>query len=91
LKLYVQTAFDTELPNIADIIAGQSNQDKTLQESAAGLGAMILEMEREGERHGKHSRRLAKLKELADIQFVTSMTALMDFGGRKKAGWDRSH
>ena len=29
---------------------------------------MILEMEREEELHGKHSRRLAKLKELAALQ-----------------------
>ena len=58
----------TKLPNIADILAGYSNQDKTLQESAADLGAMILEMEREEECHGRHSKRLAKLKELAAMQ-----------------------
>ena len=39
----------TKLPNIADIIAAHANQDKTLRESAADLGAMILEMEREEE------------------------------------------
>jgi len=50
----------TKLPNIADIIAAQSNQDKTLRESAADLGAMILEMEREEECHGKYSKRLAE-------------------------------
>ena len=57
-----------KIPNIADIIASYSNQDKTLQESAADLGAMILEMEREEEVYGKHSKRLAELKELAALQ-----------------------
>ena len=57
-----------KIPNIADIIAAYSNQDKTLQESAADLGAMILEMEREAEYFGRHSTRLAKLKELAALQ-----------------------
>ena len=45
----------TKLPNIADIIAAHANQDKTLRESAADLGAMILEMEREEELYGRHS------------------------------------
>ena len=58
----------TKIPSIADIIASYSNQDKTLQESAADLGAMILEMEREEEYSGKHTKRLAKLKELAELQ-----------------------
>jgi len=49
----------TKLPNIADIIAGYANQDRTLQESAADLGAMILEMDHEEELHGAHSPRLA--------------------------------
>ena len=35
------------IPNIADIIASHSNQDKTLQETASDLGVIILEMERE--------------------------------------------
>jgi hypothetical protein len=58
----------TKIPNIADIIAARANQDKTLRESAADLGAMILEMEREEERCGKHSKRLAELKKLAALQ-----------------------
>jgi len=37
----------TKIPNIAGIIAAHTNQDKALRESAAELGAMILEMERE--------------------------------------------
>ena len=59
-----------KVPNIADIIASYSNQDKTLEESAADLGAMILEMEREEECYGKHTKRLAKLKELAELQEI---------------------
>ena len=58
----------TKIPNIADIIASYSSQDKTLQESAADLGAMIMEMEREEQFYGKHSKRLAELKELAALQ-----------------------
>jgi hypothetical protein len=57
-----------EIPNIADIIANHSNQDKTLQETAADLGVIILEMEREEECYGKHTRRLADLKKLAAPQ-----------------------
>ena len=58
----------TKIPNIADIIASYSNQDKSLQESAADLGAIILEMEREEECYGKHSKRLAELKKLVALQ-----------------------
>jgi hypothetical protein len=56
----------TKIHGIADIIASYSNEDKTLQESAADLGAMILE--REEECYGRHSKRLAELKELAALQ-----------------------
>ena len=57
-----------KIPNIADIIASYSNQDKILEESAADLGAMILEMEREEKYSGKHTKRMAKLKKLAELQ-----------------------
>ena len=57
-----------KIPNIADIIASHSNQDKTLQETAADLGAIILEMEREEQYYGKHTKRMAKLKKLAELQ-----------------------
>ena len=59
-----------KIPNIGDIIASYSNQDKTLQESAADLGAMILEMEREEKYYGKHTKRLTKLKKLAALQEI---------------------
>ena len=59
-----------KIPNIADIIASYSNQDKTLQESAADLGAIILEMEREEKHYGKHTKRMAKLKKLAELQEI---------------------
>jgi hypothetical protein len=58
----------TKITDIADIIAGYADQDKTLYESAADLGAMILEMEREEERCGRHSKRLAELKRVRAIQ-----------------------
>ena len=58
----------TKIPNSTDIIAGYANQDKSLQESAADLGAMILEMEREEELHGVHSPRLAELKRVRALQ-----------------------
>ena len=57
-----------KLPDIADIIAAHANRDKTLRESAADLGAMILEMEREEEIHGKNSERLAELKRVRALQ-----------------------
>ena len=59
-----------DIPNIADIIASYSNQDKTLYESAADLGAIILEMEREEKYYGKHSKRLAELKKIAALQDI---------------------
>jgi hypothetical protein len=58
----------TKIPDIADIIACYANQDKSLYESAADLGAMIMEMEREEECCGMHSKRLAELKKLAALQ-----------------------
>ena len=58
----------TKITDIADIIAAHADQDKTLRESAADLGAMILEMEREEECHGRHSKRLAELKRARAIQ-----------------------
>ena len=59
-----------DTPNIADIIASYSNQDKTLYESAADLGAIILEMEKEEQYYGKHSKRLAELKKIAALQDI---------------------
>ena len=60
----------TKIPNIANIIASYSNRDKTLQESAADLGAIILEMKREEEYYGKYTKRMAELKKLAEIQEI---------------------
>ena len=59
-----------KIPNIADIIASYSNQDKTLFESAADLGAIILEMEKEEQYYGKHTKRLAELKKIAALQDI---------------------
>ena len=57
-----------DIPNIADIIASYANQDKTLYESAADLGAIIFEMERENLHNGMHSKRLAELKRIKALQ-----------------------
>jgi hypothetical protein len=57
-----------KIPNIADIIAGHLNQDKTPEEAASDLGATILEMSREERYYGKHTRRMAKLKKIAALQ-----------------------
>ena len=58
----------TDIPNIADIMAAYASQDKTLRQSAADLGAMILEMQRDEKNCGTHARRLAELKKLAVLQ-----------------------
>ena len=58
----------TKIPNIADIIVNHINQDKTLYEAAADLGAIILEIEREKKYYGELTQRMAELKRLADVQ-----------------------
>ena len=65
----------TEIVNLGDIIANHFNQDNTLQEAAADLGAIILEMERENKYYGGHTKRLAELEKLAEVQkrVVSSM------------------
>jgi hypothetical protein len=57
-----------KIPNIADIIAGHFNQNKTPEEAAADLGATILEMSREERYYGKHTKRMAELKKIAELQ-----------------------
>jgi hypothetical protein len=58
----------TKITDIAESIASHADQDKSLYESAADLGAMILEMEREEDCQGRHSKRLAELKRARAIQ-----------------------
>ena len=58
----------TKIVNLGDIIANHFNQDNTLQEAAADLGAIILEMDREKQHHGVHTKRLAELEKLAEVQ-----------------------
>jgi len=57
-----------KITGIADIIASYSNQDKTLEESAADLGATILEIGQEKALSGEHTRRMAELKKVAELQ-----------------------
>jgi hypothetical protein len=57
-----------KIPNIADIIGNTFNQKRPLQEAGADLGATILEMKREEQYNGAHTKRMAKLTKLAVIQ-----------------------
>jgi hypothetical protein len=58
----------TKIPDITDIIAGHFNQDNPPEESAAEPGAIILEMKREKQYYGEHTRRMAVLKKRAALQ-----------------------
>ena len=55
-------------PDIADIIASHFNQDKTLYESAADLGAIVFEMNRERINQGQHTKHMEELTKLAAPQ-----------------------
>lgn len=57
-----------KISNIADIIARYSNQDMILHNSAADLGAIILEMKREEHYYGRLTSRMAKLEKMAALQ-----------------------
>ena len=58
----------TEIVNLGDIIVNYFNQEKTLQEIAADLGAIIFEIDREKKYYGENTQRMAELKKLADVQ-----------------------
>ena len=79
-----------KIPNIADIIASYSNQDKTLYESAADLGAIIFEMERQEKYYGKHTKRLAELKRIKALQ-ETVIRRLLDNSIEKSDQPKRPH
>ena len=53
-----------EIVNHGDIVKNGFNQKNNLQETAAELGAIILEMEREIQCYGEHTDRMAELKML---------------------------
>ena len=59
---------DRDIPNIADIIGNAFNEERPLQDCAADLGVIILEMEREKKYYGEHTRRMAELTKLAEVQ-----------------------
>jgi hypothetical protein len=63
----VKTVND-EIPNIADLVANHFNQDKTLYESAADLGAIVFEMDRERINHGQYTKHMEELTQLAALQ-----------------------
>jgi hypothetical protein len=58
----------TEIVNFGDILVNYFNQEKTLQETAADLGAIIFEIDREKKYYGEHTQRMAELKKLAAVQ-----------------------
>ena len=58
----------TEIVNLGDIIVNYFNQEKTLQETAADLGAIIFEIDREKKYYGENTQRMAELKRLAELQ-----------------------
>ena len=58
----------TEIVNLGDIIVNYFNQEQTLQEAAADLGAIIFEIDREKKYYGEHTQRMAELKKLAAVQ-----------------------
>ena len=80
-----------KIPDIAAIIASYSNQDKTLQESAADPGAIISEMKREEQFYGKHTKRLAELKKLAALQEIVVLRMLNDNSIEKSDQPKRPH
>jgi len=57
-----------DISGITDIKTGHFNQDTLPEESAADLGAVILEMTREKRYFGEHTRRMAALKKMAALQ-----------------------
>lgn len=67
----------TEIVCLADIITNYFNQKKNLEETAADLGAIILEMEREEKYYGKDTKRMAELKMLAEVQ-KQALSKMMD-------------
>ena len=58
----------TEIVNLGDIIVNYFNQEKTLHETAADLGAIIFEIDREKKYYGENTQRMAELKKLAEVQ-----------------------
>ena len=54
--------------NISDIIGNALNEERPLEDAAADLGAIILDMEREKKYYGEHTKRMADLVKLADVQ-----------------------
>lgn len=57
-----------KIPSQEDIINNYFNQEKSLEETAADLGRIVLEMMHEEQFYGKHTKRMAELKRLAELQ-----------------------
>jgi hypothetical protein len=59
-----------------DIIGNQVNQDKTLAEQAADLGALIFERDSAKSIFGNDPKRMAVLKMMIDIQEKVALNRL---------------
>lgn len=57
-----------KIPDIADIVARHSSQNKILHDSAADPGGIILQMKREKVQYGEHVRRMAELTKQAALE-----------------------
>ena len=55
-------------PDISDIIGNAFNQERPLEDVAADLGAIVLKMEQEKKYYGEHTKRMADLEKLAEVQ-----------------------
>lgn len=58
----------SDIPSNDDIVVSHSNRDKSLDESASDLGAIIIEIDRKKQYYIEHTRRMAELKRLASLQ-----------------------
>ena len=57
-----------KIPSQRNLLDKYFNSEGDLQETAADLGMIILEMKREETNNGKYTKRMLELKKLADIQ-----------------------
>ncbi len=63
-------------PDIVDIIRNAFDQEKSLYENAADLGAILFELEREKKYYGENTDRMEELRKLEEIQAKVANMAL---------------
>ena len=59
-----------------DSVITHTNEDKSFEEAATDLGAIIQEIEHEKKHHVEHTQKLASLKELAKLQETIALRIL---------------